>query len=162
MEEQRAPEVLVEQWHESEQQHETYRIGSLTEDEILERKAEMESCNEEEELLKVVKEIRCNPERISPNLRYIDRKKVRAATKKINKILSLIKTETITETKSVLRAAGNIGTDTVGYKNKDMTENRHKPNLQKIFLEKSTKIQRWRMLARYLKKKLKLLKIYLD
>ena len=36
------------------------------------------------------------------SLRYIDRKKVRGATVKINKIVSLIKTETITETNSVL------------------------------------------------------------
>ena len=53
--------------------------------------------------MRVAKEIRHDPERISPNLKYIDRKKVRAATVKINKIVSLIKTETITETNSVLR-----------------------------------------------------------
>ena len=70
----------------------------------------MERYNEEEKelLMRVVKEIRCDPERIPPNLRYTDRKKVRAATAKINKIASLIKTETITETNSVLRAAVNI------------------------------------------------------
>ena len=70
----------------------------------------MERYNEEEEelLMRVVKEIRYDPERIPPNLRYTDRKKVRAATAKINKIASLIKTETITETNSVLRAAVNI------------------------------------------------------
>ena len=50
-------------------------------------------------LMRVMKEIRYDPERISPNLRYIDRKKVRPATVNINKIVSLIKTETITETK---------------------------------------------------------------
>ena len=44
--------------------------------------------------------ISCDPERIPSNLRYIDRKKIRAATVK--------KTETITATISVLRAAGNI------------------------------------------------------
>ena len=53
--------------------------------------------------MRVAKEIRYDPERIPPNLRYIDRKKVRAATVNINKIVSLIKTETITETNSVLR-----------------------------------------------------------
>ena len=70
----------------------------------------MERYNEEvkELLMRVVKEIRYDPERIPPNLRYTDRKKVRAATAKINKIASLIKTETITETNSVLRAAVNI------------------------------------------------------
>ena len=50
-------------------------------------------------LMRVVKEIRFDPERIPPNLRYIDRKKIRAATVKINEIVSLIKTETITEKK---------------------------------------------------------------
>ena len=70
----------------------------------------MERYNEEEKelLMRVVKEIRYDPERIPPNLRYTDRMKVRAATAKINKIASLIKTETITETNSVLRAAVSI------------------------------------------------------
>ena len=70
----------------------------------------MERYNEEvkELLMRVVKEIRYDPERIPPNLRYTDRKKVRAATAKINKIVSFMKTETITETNSVLRAAVNI------------------------------------------------------
>ena len=70
----------------------------------------MERYNEEEKelLMRVVKEIRYDPERIPPNLRYTDRKKVRAATAKINKIVSFMKTETITETNSVLRAAVNI------------------------------------------------------
>ena len=66
----------------------------------------------------MVKEIRYAPGRIPPNLRYIDRKKVRAATVNINKIVSLIKTETITETNSVLRAAGNVVAEMVGYTNK--------------------------------------------
>ena len=43
---------------------------------------------------------------------------------KISKIVSLIKTETITETNSVLRAADNIVTEMVGYKNKEMTGKR--------------------------------------
>ena len=64
----------------------------------------------------VVKEIRFDPERIPPNLRYIDKKKVRAATVKINEIVYLIKTETITEKNSVLRAAENIVAEMVGTK----------------------------------------------
>ena len=75
-------------------------------------------------LIRVVKEIRYDPERIPSNLRYIDRKKVKAATVKINKIIFLIKTETVTETNSILRAAGNIAAEMVGYKNKKMTGNR--------------------------------------
>ena len=49
--------------------------------------------------MRVVKKIRFDPERIPPNLRYIDSKKVRAATVKINEIVYLIKTETVTEKK---------------------------------------------------------------
>ena len=128
---------MVEQGHEIKQQQETYQISSFPEkDEILVRKAEMESYNKEKkELLRgVVKEIRCDPERIPPNLRYTDRKKVRAAIVKINKIVSLIKTERITETNSVLRAADNIVAEMVGYKNKEMRGNRQ-PNWLR-FLEK--------------------------
>ena len=43
---------------------------------------------------------------------------------KITKILALIKVETITETNSVLRAAGNIVAEMVDYKNKEMTGGR--------------------------------------
>ena len=74
-------------------------------------------------------------ERVLPNLRYIDRKKVRAAIVKINKIVSLIKTKIITEANSVLRAAGNIVAEMVGYKNKEMTGNRQ-PNRRRRILEK--------------------------
>ena len=86
----------------------------------------MKRYNEEEKelLMRVVKEFRYDPERIPPNLRYIDRRKVRAATMKINKNLFLVKTETITETSSVLRAAGNIVAEMVVYKNKEMTRDR--------------------------------------
>ena len=66
--------------------------------------------------MRVVKEIRLDLERILPNLRYIDREKVRPATMKINKIVSLLKTETITEVSSVLRAAGNNFAEMVDYK----------------------------------------------
>ena len=83
----------------------------------------------------MVKEIRYGPGRIPPNLRYIDRKKVRAATVKITKIESLIKSEKITETNSVLRVTGNIVAEMVGYKNKKMTENRQ-PNWQRRILGK--------------------------
>ena len=77
--------------------------------------------------MRVVKEIRYDPERTPPNLRYFDRKKVTATTLKINRIVSLIKTETITETNSVLLAAGNIVTEMVVYKNKGIIGNRE-PN----------------------------------
>ena len=137
-EERGAQEILVEQGHENEQQQKTYHVCSFPEDdEILVKKAEMERYNEEEKelLMRVAKEIRYDPERIPPNLRYIDRKKVRAATVKINKILSLIKTETITEANSVLRTAGNIVAEMGGYKNKEMTGDRQ-PNWRRRILEK--------------------------
>ena len=116
----------------------THQICSFPEDDgILLKKAEMEKYNEEEKelLMRVMKEVRYDLERIPPNLRYIDKKKVRAATVKINKIVSLIKTETITETNSVLRAVGSIFAEMVGYKNKKMTGDRQ-PNWRRRILEK--------------------------
>ena len=135
-EERGAQEILVEQGHDNEQQQKTYHVYSFPEDdEILVKKTEMERYNEEEKelLMRVAKEIRCDPERSSPNLRYIDRKKVRAATMMINKIVSLIKTETTTETNSALRAAYNIDVEMVGYKNNKMTGDRQ-PNLRRRIL----------------------------
>ena len=128
---------MVEQGHENEQQQKTYHIFSFPEDdEILVTKSEMEKYNEEEKelLIRVVKEIRYDPVEIPFNPRYIDRKKVRAATVKINKIVSLIETETITEINSLL-AAGNIVAEIVDYKNKEMTGDRQ-PNWQRRILEK--------------------------
>ena len=69
--------------------------------------------------MRVVKDIRCYPQRIPPNLRYIDRKKVRAATVKINKIGKL--KQVLKQTQNY---AGNIIVKMVGYKNKEMTANR--------------------------------------
>ena len=95
---------MVEQGHENEQQQKTYHTCSFPEDdEILVKNAGMERYNEEEKelLTTVVKEIRYDPDRILPNLSCLDRKKVRAATVKINKIVTLIITETITETVSI-------------------------------------------------------------
>ena len=86
---------MVEQGHENEQQQKIYHVCSFPEnDEILLKKAEIERYNEEEKelLMRVAKEIRYDPERIPPNLRYIDRTKVRLATVKINKIVYLLKT----------------------------------------------------------------------
>ena len=81
-----------------------------------------------------MKEIRYDPEEILLTLRYIDRKKGRAATAKMNKIVSLIKTETITEINSLL-AAGSIVAEMVDYKNKEMTGDRQ-PNWQRRILDK--------------------------
>ena len=130
--------ILIEQRYGIEQQQKIYHICLFSEDdEILVKKAEMETYNEEETelLMRVVKEIRYAAGRIPPNLKYIDRKKVKAATVKIIKIEYLIKTERIAETNSVLRAAGNIVAEMVGYKNKEMTEDRQ-PNWQRRILGK--------------------------
>ena len=89
---------------------------------------------ENELLMRVVKEIRYDPEKVPPNLRYTDWKKVRAATVKINKIVSIIKTEAITEIHSVLHAAGSIVAEMVGYKNKEIAGNRL-PNWRRRILE---------------------------
>ena len=87
--------------------------------------------------MRVVKEIRLDLERILPNLRYIDREKVRSATMKINKIVSLLKTETITEVSSVLRAAGNNVAEMVDYKTW-----RWQPNWRRIILEKQKALRK--------------------
>ena len=88
-EERGAQGILVEQGDENEQQQKSYHVCSFPEDdEILVKKAEMERYNEEEMelLMRVAKEIRYDPKRIPPNLKYSDRKKVIEATLKINKI----------------------------------------------------------------------------
>ena len=97
----------------------------------------MERYNEEEKelLMRVAKEIRYDPERIPPNLRYIDGKKVRETTVKINKIVSHIKTENITEINSVLHAADNVVAEMMGHKNKEMTGDRQ-TNWRRRNLEK--------------------------
>ena len=46
-----------------------------------------------------------------------------------------MKTETITETNSVLSAAGNVAAEMVSYKNKEMTGDRQ-PNWERRILEK--------------------------
>ena len=63
MEKRGVQEILGEQGHENEQQQKT--------DEILVKKADMEKYNEEENelLIRVVKDIRYDPETIPPTLR---------------------------------------------------------------------------------------------
>ena len=94
------------------------------EDEIVVGRAGIERYNEEEKelLRKVLNEIRQNPEKI-PNLRYNNRKKVKAATMKVSKVIALIRTESITEANIVLRAAGNVVADMVGHKTRNSKEN---------------------------------------
>ena len=137
-EEQALQEILVEQERKSAQQYETYHVSSFKEnDKILMRKGEIEIPSQEEKelLMRVVKKIRFDPDNNSSNLRSIDRKKIVAATVKTSEIVSLIKTETITERNSVEHAACNICEQIVGYKNKVVTGNRP-PNWQRRILKK--------------------------
>ena len=80
-------------------------------------------------------EIRQNAEKIPPNLRYNDRKKVKAATMKVNKVIALIRTESITEINIVLRAAGNVVAEMVWHKSMNPKENRT-PHWRRRILEK--------------------------
>ena len=106
-------------------------------------RAEIERYDEEEKelLRKVLIEIRQNPEKIPPNLRYNDRKMVKAATMKVNKVIALIRTESITETNIVLRAAGNVVAEMVGHKTRNPKENRT-PHWRRRILEKQKALRK--------------------
>ena len=124
---------MIEQGHKSEQQQEINRISSFPEDDkILARKAEMESCNEENKEL--LERDRWKTSAVSQR-GYNDWKKVRAATMKINMTVSSIKTEAITKNKLGTTCCWHCCYWDNGYKNKDITGNRL-PNWQKRVLEK--------------------------
>ena len=112
-------------------------------DEIVVGRAEIERYDEEEKelLRKVLNEIRQNPEKILPNLRYNDRKKVKAATMKANKVIALIRTESITETNIVSRTAGNVLAEMVGHKTRKPKENRT-PHWRRRILEKQKALRK--------------------
>ena len=79
--------------------------------------------------MRVLKKIICDPVRIPTNVRYVNRKKVRAATVKISKIVSL---------NSVVDGAFNIVAEMVGYKNQEITGNRQ-PHWQRRIFKKQKK-----------------------
>ena len=112
-------------------------------DEIVVGGAEIERYDEEEKelLRKTLNEIRQNPEKIPPNLRYNDRMKVRAVTMKVNKAIDLIRTESITETNIVLRAAGNVADEMVGHKTMNLKKNRTL-NWRRRILEKQKALRK--------------------
>ena len=112
-------------------------------DEIVVGRAEIERYDEEEKelLRKVLNEIRQNPEKIPPNLTYNDRKKVKAATRKVNKVIALIRTESITETNIVLPAAGNVVDEMVGNKTRNPKENKT-PHWRRRILEKQKALRK--------------------
>ena len=112
-------------------------------DEIVVGRAEIERYDEEEKelLRKVFNESRQNPEKIPPNLRYNDRKKVKAVTVKVMKVIALIRTESITETNIVLRAAGNVVPEMAGHKTMNPKENRT-PHWRRRILEKQKALRK--------------------
>ena len=112
-------------------------------DEIVVGRAEIERYDEEEKelLRKVFNENRQNPEKIPPNLRYNDRKKVKEATMKVKKVIALIRTESITETNIVLRAAGNVVPEMAGHKTMNPKENRT-PHWRRRILEKQQALRK--------------------
>ena len=63
---------------------------------------------DKEVLKKMLYAIRNSPHKIPPNLRYMDRKKVKLTTSRVNKIIPLMITETFTETNMLIRVAGNV------------------------------------------------------
>ena len=89
----------------------------------------------------MINNIRNNPDKIPPNLRYVERKKVRVATNKINKVISVITTENITETNTLIRAAANCVADMVKYKLRETTEKRE-PHWRRRILEKQKKLRK--------------------
>ena len=112
-------------------------------DEIVVGRAEIERYDEEEKelLRKALNEIRQNPEKILQNLRCNDRKKVKAATMKVNKVIALIRTESITETNIVLRAASNVVAEMVGHKTRNPKEIRT-PHWRRRILEKQKALRK--------------------
>ena len=113
------------------------------EDEIMIRRAEIENYNdtEKEILRKVLNEIRHNPEKNPPNLGYNDRKEVKNATVKVNKVIALIETSSITETNILMRAAANVVAELVGYKVKERKENRT-PYWRRRIVEKQNMLRK--------------------
>ena len=111
------------------------------EDEIVVGRAEIERYDEEEKelLRKVLNEIRQNPEKIPSD--HNDRKKVKAATMKFNKVIALMRTESITETNIVLRAAGNVVAEMVGHKTMNPKENKT-PLRRRGILEKQKALRK--------------------
>ena len=85
--------------------------------------------------------IRENPHKIPPNLRYMDRKKVKSETEKVNSVLCVFETENITETNIVIKAAANVVADRVGHKRMEQAE-RQEPFWRRRICEKQTKIKR--------------------
>ena len=74
-------------------------------------------------------------------MRYIERKKVRVAIDKINKVISVITTENITETNTLIRAAANCVADMVKYKQRETNEKRE-PHWRRRILEKQRKLRK--------------------
>ena len=122
---------------------ETYtHISFLDEERLLNRAQIAGFEDEEKELLKdVINNIRNNPDKNPPNLRYIERKKVKVATNKISKVISIIRTENITETNTLIKAAANCVADMAEYKQRE-TNDKREPHWRRRILEKQKKLRK--------------------
>lgn len=127
-----------QQEEEALEEREGTRVFPEDDDSVVRR-----ACDEEEKELirKVLNEIRKKTDKIPPNLRYNDRRKVKAATMKVNKVIALIRTESITETNIVLRAAGNVVAEMVGHKIMNPKESRT-PHWRRRILEKQKALRK--------------------
>ena len=80
-----------------------------------------ESC----ELLElIILKIRSEHNEIPPNLRYIDRGKIKSVINKINPLLTFIETRNITETNKLIFAVANVTADLLNHKRNDNTNNK--------------------------------------
>ena len=89
----------------------------------------------------MINNIRNNPDKNPPSLRYIERKKVKVATNKINKVIYIITTENITETNTLIKAAANCVADMVEYKQRE-TNDKREPHWRRRILEKQKKLRK--------------------
>ena len=140
-EDEREGEEQNEQY-EYEAQETDHHRSILDVESVLDR-AQVEGFGDEEKyLLKdVLNNIENNPDKIPPNLRYSERKKVKAAASKINKIISIITTENITETNTLLKAAANTVAGMVEYKQRD-NNGKMEPRWRRRILEKQKKLRK--------------------
>ena len=103
------------------EQCEGWFVDCLAQDdeEIILQRAKVEGFSENVmELLKgLLINVRNNQNEVPPNLRYMKSEKFKAATVKINNIITIISTKIITETNMLLLATANSVANMVGYKN---------------------------------------------
>ena len=80
------------------------------------RNAEGISDDQRDILEMILTRMRKEQDDIPPNLRYVDRAKVKATTQKVNQIIQVIETSNITETNRLIVAAANVVADLLKFK----------------------------------------------